>query len=135
MKKWYVILCACFVVPILLLFGISLVDKNKTSSGSEELAQFPKFTVKTFLNGEFTKGFEEYFADQFPLRDMFMNGSKYINSLYTLNFGKSDIQLDVDTEHNWEHGASIDPENDDDVIQTVATSSSSGASTISSSCT
>ena len=121
MKKWYVILCVCFVAPIILLFGISLFDRDEELSGTEELAQFPKFTVKTFFNGEFTRGFEEYFADQFPLRSLFMNGSKYLNSLYTLNFGRDDVQLDVDTEHDWNHGASVDPENDNDVIQTVST--------------
>lgn len=129
MKKWYIVLCACFVVPIVLLFGISLFDRDKKSSGTEELAQFPEFSVKALFNGDFTAGFEQYFADQFPLRNVFMSGAKYINSLYTLNFGREDIQLDVDTNHNWEHGASVDPENDDDVIQTVATSTSASSST------
>ena len=130
MKRWYLILCACFVVPIVLLFGISLVDRDEKVSGTEELAQFPKFTVKGFFNGEFTKGFESYFADQFPMRDLFMGGAKYLNTFYTLNFGREDIQLDVDTEHNWEHGASVDPEKDEDVIQTVTSTNSQTSSSL-----
>lgn len=129
MKKWYYILCACFVVPIVLLFGISIFDRDEKTSGTEELAQFPEFSFKALFNGDFTAGFEQYFADQFPMRNMFMSGAKYLNSLYTLNFGREDIQLDVNTEHDWEHGASVDPDNDDDVIQTVATTSAAQSST------
>lgn len=129
MKKWYYVLCACFVVPVVLLFGISLFDRDEKSSGSEALAQFPEFSIKALFNGDFTAGFEKYFADQFPMRDMFMSGAKYLNSLYTLNFGRDDIQLDVDTEHDWEHGAAVDPENDNDVIQTIATTTAQSSTT------
>lgn len=129
MKKWYVILCVCFVAPVILLFGISLFDRNEEHSGTEELAQFPKFGIKALFSGEFTRGFEEYFADQFPLRDVFMDGSKYLNSLYSLNFNRENITIDVNTEHNWEHGAAVDPDNDNDVIQTVPTSGTTSGGT------
>lgn len=36
-----------------------------------KLAQFPKFSVNSFLSGEFMKEFEIYTLDQFPLRDSF----------------------------------------------------------------
>ncbi len=122
MKKWYLIFCACFVVPVIFLFGFSLFDKDKDTSGSEELAQFPEFSVKALFSGDFTKGFEDYFTDQFPFRKLFMSGSKALNSIYTINFG-DDIHLDVDIDNTWEHGGSIDPDKDNDVIQTIATTS------------
>ena len=45
--------------------------KEISESERRKLAQFPKLTVKTVLDGKFMTEFEEYTLDQFPLRDTF----------------------------------------------------------------
>lgn len=53
----------------------SLMEKRK-------LTEFPKFSVETLANGEYTKGIDTWFADTFPLRDMFFRLNSRIQSLY-----------------------------------------------------
>lgn len=125
MKRWYFVLCLFFVVPVLALFFVSVFDRDREKSGNEMLARFPEFSVKALFSGEFTAEFEKYFSDQFPMRSVFMDGAKYINSLYAIDFRGDKFEIDVDIDNTWEHGQSVDPNNDTDVIQTVATSSGS----------
>lgn len=66
-----IIMTALFAV---FLFGFSAACFFKGAdeySLSERrfLATMPEFNINTVLNGEFMKGFEEYSADQVPLRD------------------------------------------------------------------
>ena len=63
MKKWYIALCAFFAVPLLVLFGWSLADRDRAVSPSEnrDLAAFPAFSLSRLFSGEFTRDFETYF--------------------------------------------------------------------------
>ena len=58
---WAVITCAAWFGPA----------KDVSESERRKLAQFPKLTVKTVLDGKFMSEFETYTLDQFPLRDNF----------------------------------------------------------------
>ena len=62
------------VVFFLFLFGYTLFDLTQTDREYSEfenkyLAQKPPFTMKAFLNNEWTQDYEEYINDQFVLRD------------------------------------------------------------------
>ncbi len=47
-----------------------------------ELTEFPTFSVESLATGEFTKGIDTWFADTFPLRDMFFQLNSWVESLY-----------------------------------------------------
>ena len=46
--------------------------KSFSENENKNLASFPKFSIKTLENGDFTSGLEEYMKDHFPARDMLM---------------------------------------------------------------
>ena len=53
----------------LLVWHILLPDRDRSETENRTLAQFPAFTWEALKSGAFTDAVEEYFADQFPLRD------------------------------------------------------------------
>ena len=53
----------------LLLWHIVLPDRERSETENRTLAQLPTFTWEGLKKGTFTEDLEEYFADQFPLRD------------------------------------------------------------------
>lgn len=70
----------------LFAFGIfsMLLPLRPTQSAMEkrELAKFPQFSVETLANGQYTKDIDTWFADTFPLRDMFFKLNSWVQSLY-----------------------------------------------------
>lgn len=59
----------CLFLAGLLVWHIALPDRARSETENRTLAQFPDFSLETLKNGSFTAGMEDYFADQFPLRD------------------------------------------------------------------
>ena len=59
----------CLFLAGLLVWHIALPDRARSETENRTLAQFPDFSWETMKNGSFTAGMEDYFADQFPLRD------------------------------------------------------------------
>ena len=53
----------------LLLWHIVLPDREHSETENRTLAQLPAFTWQGLKDGTYTEDLEEYFADQFPLRD------------------------------------------------------------------
>ena len=53
----------------LLLWHIALPDRAKSETENRTLSQLPAFSWAALVDGSYTKGVEDYFADQFPLRD------------------------------------------------------------------
>lgn len=53
----------------LLLWHLVLPDKYRSETENRTLAQFPAFSWEGLKDGSYTEALEEYFADQFPLRD------------------------------------------------------------------
>ncbi len=84
-----------FVVPLFALGVTSLVDKDKTVSEKETraLKARPAFTLQALFNGSFTKNFEEYYADTFPLRDFFLSVNQKLSNVLTQAAGKNDLVL------------------------------------------
>lgn len=59
----------CLFLGGLLAWHVLLPDRDCSDVENRTLAQFPEFSWKGLKDGSFTEGVEEYFADQFPLRD------------------------------------------------------------------
>lgn len=53
----------------------SVMEKRK-------LTEFPTFSVESLGNGEYTKGIDTWFADTFPLRDIFSQLNSWVQSFY-----------------------------------------------------
>ena len=66
------------VLFLAILFGLSaafvvIPDSNYSENENRNLQTFPKFTWDSFLDGSFSSDMNVYFADQFPLRDLFVS--------------------------------------------------------------
>ncbi len=53
------------------LWGLIEPDREISVSERRKLAQMPKMSAESLLDGSFTSSFEKYSADRFPLRDSF----------------------------------------------------------------
>lgn len=56
----------------------SIMEKRKLT----EFPVFTVFTVEALATGEYTKGIDTWFADTFPLRDMFFQLNNWVQSFY-----------------------------------------------------
>lgn len=52
-----------------LIFHVALPDRDRSETENRMLAQFPEFSWEGLKDGSYTADLEEYFTDQFPLRD------------------------------------------------------------------
>lgn len=83
--RLYRLSCILFA-GILMLFGfISCVDKDKKVSEAENraLAQRPSFSFKDLFSGKLTVDFENYYSDNFPARNFFINRNQKISGFFT----------------------------------------------------
>lgn len=90
MKKNYNKIIALILSLMILILSFTFIfSHNKDFSENENryLQNKPKFTFNGLLKGEYIKKIEDYFADQFPFRDNFMN----IKTKFDKFLGKKDI--------------------------------------------
>ncbi len=61
-----------------------LLPLRPTESAMEKrkLSEFPKFSVETLATGQYTKDIDTWFADTFPLRDLFFQLNSWVQSFY-----------------------------------------------------
>lgn len=59
----------CLFLGGLLVWHVLLPDRERSDVENRTLVRFPEFSWENLKDGSFTEGVEEYFADQFPLRD------------------------------------------------------------------
>ncbi|MDD3347999.1 DHHW family protein [Oscillibacter sp.] len=59
----------CLFLGGLLAWHLFLPDRDRSETENRTLAQAPAFSWAALVNGSYTKGVEDYVADQFPLRD------------------------------------------------------------------
>lgn len=86
---------ALFLLP-LYVFGVySMCDQDATVSEVEKrtLKSRPAFSVSALFDGSYTKDFEEYYADTFPLRDFFLSVNNFFDSFFTKLSGSDGIVL------------------------------------------
>ncbi len=68
---------------IFFLIGLLLFLRPKVSENEKrELTKFPKFTVSSFLSGEFTNQVSLWYSDTYPLREAMISADGAIESLY-----------------------------------------------------
>lgn len=82
-KKYHIILILLFIIPIVTFSLISIFDVDKIISEDENrmLNQMPEFDFKYYFTGKFSVDFENYYADTFPSRSIFMSISRAISEL------------------------------------------------------
>lgn len=91
-----------FLCLIALLSAWNLLRPTRTFSENENrvLTQFPELSAESVLEGTFSEKYEEYLADQFPMRDSWISlktrtelllGKKDINNVF---FGKNGWLID-----------------------------------------
>lgn len=66
------------VLFLSILFGLSaafvaMPDKSYSENEKRNLQLFPEFSLEALMDGKFSSEINEYFADQFPLRDAFVS--------------------------------------------------------------
>lgn len=76
-KNIITVVLAGIVIFGFALWGALLPDGDISLSERRPLKQLPKLSTDTILSGGFTADFEEYAADQFPLRDVFRRIKAY----------------------------------------------------------
>ncbi|MCI8812690.1 MAG: hypothetical protein HFG12_05590 [Oscillibacter sp.] len=59
----------CLFLGGLLVWHVLMPDRARSETENRTLAQRPELTWSALADGSFTKAAEDYFADQFPLRD------------------------------------------------------------------
>lgn len=82
-------------VFLIFMFGLAIwfifnPKSDYSSSEKRYLQQFPDTSVESVLNGTFGEEFESWFADQFPLRNMWVGFNAYY-ALYTGNNGANGV--------------------------------------------
>ncbi|HHU53117.1 MAG TPA: hypothetical protein GXZ43_03425 [Clostridiaceae bacterium] len=95
MKNDGIIFVSFFI--FLIIFGLLfMIWKKQDISETEKrhLQQKPELTSEKLFNGEYSKEFEAYYADQFPMRDQFMGFYKsLVNLMNSVPSGKQKIHL------------------------------------------
>jgi hypothetical protein len=95
-KKLHVVNVAIFCV-LLVLGGVASLAMKKDSVSvmeNRKLAGFPTYSDSALWSGKFFRGINEYYADNFPLRDKWITVSDKFKGL--LGFQTSEIKLYTD---------------------------------------
>jgi len=103
MNKLYkaLLLSLCGILASVGIF--SLVFLGVTASlGTQDPAEKPVFSVSALLDGSYMVALEEYFADNFPLHDFFMDANRVLNHFYF--FSPSNNMLAIDFHGGAEQG-------------------------------
>lgn len=76
-----------FIIPLIIFGLLFLVWPRQLSSQSENraLAQAPEFSWEKFFSGEFNAGIDDFYADQFPLRDSFLSLNRGFESIMDIS--------------------------------------------------
>lgn len=67
------VLLFCALLFVLTAAFLIIPDKTVSETENRDLEQAPPFEAESFFSGEFGQKLNVYFADQFPLRDLFVS--------------------------------------------------------------
>lgn len=118
MKSIYNKITALFLSLIVIILTITFLFKNNTEFSENEnryLQLKPKFSFNSLIKGEFISKVEDYFADQFPFRDGFMNIKTSVDKL----LGKKDINDVYLAQNDYLIEKYKNPINSDKIIKTL----------------
>lgn len=114
---------------VLTVFGvISFVDEDKLISETENraLAARPQLTLSAIFSGKYTVEYENYYSDNFPMRDFFIGvNGKLKNVLTRFSLGENtDVIISVDKSDDDFAGEGIDlgvtPQEDEGMKENTA---------------
>lgn len=71
MKNKIIILSFILVLMFFSIYSFILKDEKISYSERRKLEQVPKISIESVFSGTYTKKLNDYFTDQFPLRDYF----------------------------------------------------------------
>lgn len=66
------VICFCALLLLLSVAFLVIPDKDFSEQENRSLQQAPELDSESFFSGKFSETINLYFADQFPLRDLFM---------------------------------------------------------------
>lgn len=94
-----ILLSSLFIIYIFIIgiYKVLTPDYETSEVENRSLAQKPKFTLESFVDGSYTKDFETYFTDQFPGRNVWLES--YID--YQRITNKTYIYDYFVTDTNW----------------------------------
>lgn len=94
-----IFLCFGFLI---FLFFLSVTDADNMVSQAEKrtLASKPDFSLSEFFSGRWTTEYEDYYSDNFPMRDAFISFSKKIETVFTRFAGSKNNSVIVRIEKN-----------------------------------
>jgi len=122
MKRNYKVLISLFLIPVYLLAMINLFWPPQLVSESENraLKQMPAFSLDSLINGKYTLEFEDYFSDQFPFRQFFINAhSRGVDLLQSPLTG--DVDVIVRPGEDISIGESLENDPEDVIIKPTTT--------------
>lgn len=113
MKRDHRVIILFFIIPLFVFALLSAAWPKQAVSKDEnrQLAQFPALSWSALASGKWTQEYENYYSDQFPLRNFFMGAHRLYRSLLTTS-GGDDIDLihvDVGTA---DEGEGVRPDTD-----------------------
>jgi broad specificity phosphatase PhoE len=87
------ILTAVFILFLFLNGFVSVVDKDPTVSKVENraLKKCPEFSFTALYDGTLTQQFDDYYADTFPAREMWMKVNSSIKKVFAEVSGKNNV--------------------------------------------
>ena len=73
----------CAVILAFCIIGLAFFARPTVSEAEKrELTKFPKFTVESFLSGDYTSQISLWFADTYPLRESMIAANSSLSQLY-----------------------------------------------------
>lgn len=95
MKKLYLFLLSSLAVILFAVGIFSLVQMGFSAEPDrEDRAAMPEFSFSALLDGSYTAGLENYYADRFPFRDFFLSANRLMNKFYYFSPGKNILAID-----------------------------------------
>lgn len=95
MKKVYYVLLGALLALLLGIGVWSLFGNGETVSAvdGKTLAEKPKFSVASLLDGTYLPALEQYYSDHFPMRDTLLTAGKTLNRFYYYSGTQEDSVL------------------------------------------
>ena len=71
------------VMVVFFVIGLAFFARPERSENEKrDLTDFPKFTISSFLSGEWTSEVSLWFSDTYPLREGMISANSSLQSLY-----------------------------------------------------
>lgn len=80
-----VILCLCLMFTGCIIGAVFFVRPSTSVLEKRKLTEFPKFTMTTFLNGQYFSEISTWYSDTYPMRDSLMSVSQNMKNVYGIH--------------------------------------------------